>query len=124
MSERKPDVVEFYVTTTVKHVVDVDAYATAVAEQGDGWLTRASAAVKTEIPEDRPHHQLTAVALYAEGEFIAEYDVDNPDVEERVDRDAIVIAAMGATIEIPDTFAAMPVRLGQESPTLLFISGD
>lgn len=107
--DRRPDVVEFYVTTITKHVVDVNAYAAAVAEQGDGWLARAAAAVKHEIPEDRETPVLTAVALYAEGEFITEYDVDVPGVYEEDDRNAIVIAAEAAGVTIPDGFG-MPGR--------------
>lgn len=101
MEERLVDTVEFYVTTTVKRVVSVDEYAAAVSEgrvPGDG-------VIKNEIPEDRPGG-LTAIAVYSEGEFVAEYDDNSPFVTNAHDRDAIVIAAMAAGVELPDAFAA------------------
>jgi len=102
--ERLPDVVEFYVTTTVKHVVNVADFAAAVAEGGDRQF-RNDLFVQHEIPEDRDQG-LTAIAVYAEGEFICEYDATNRFVTETDDRAAIVVAALAAHIDLPGKFAA------------------
>jgi len=105
---RKPDVVEFYVTTVTKIVVDIDGYVNAIGEGVTGpYLYQGF--VKREIPEDRPSFTLDAITVYAEGEFIAEYDpVDNRHVVESDDRVAIVIGAEAAHLSatISDAFQA------------------
>ena len=102
MHDRKPDTVEFNVQQTTLHIVNVQQYDEATSSGLDNWLAQADAAVKCE-PSSGP--EIKAVFLYAEGELVSEYTTGDC-VLDRDDRDAIVIAAVAAGINLSGDFAA------------------
>jgi len=128
---RKPNVVEFYVTTTTKVVVDVDAYAHGLhLSRQPNWAdaeigtTLMHEAVKREIPEDRQSLTLDEVDVYCAGELAGTYDASNPAVVDTYDIAAIVIASDAASVEIPDAFG-QPLHRGTDSYQRLFVDqGD